>query len=416
MLYKAPRGTHDVLPSESYKWQYVENAIRTVCRSFGYKEVRVPVFEHTDVFERGIGDTTDVVQKEMYTFLDKGDRSITLRPEGTAGVVRCFLEHSLYAEAQPIKMYYMMSCYRYEKPQAGRLREFHQFGIESFGSPSPANDAEVISLAVNLLKSLKMQDLKLLINSIGCKECRKVYNTQLIEYFNGHVEELCGTCNTRLEKNPMRIMDCKAPVCKEIGEKAPKILYSQCERCGAHFEKLKQYLDGMGIEYGIDDTIVRGLDYYTTTVFELKSCGMTICGGGRYNDLVEEFGGTASPGVGFGMGLERVIMSLEQQGVLPKDENELTVYVANIGEAADMAAQTLVNDLRLNGIAAEKDLVGRSFKAQMKYADKAGARFVIVLGDDEIASGKAQLKDMKTGKKVEIQLAETARQILNVKE
>ncbi len=404
MISKAPRGTKDVIPAESWKWQYVENEIRKVCKAYCYKEVRVPVFEHTEVFERGVGDTTDVVQKEMYTFLDKGGRSITLRPEGTSGTVRCFLENNLYADAQPTKMYYMLSCYRYEKPQAGRMREFHQFGIESFGSDSSSIDAEVICVAMQLLKNLGLKNLKLYVNSIGCPDCRRVYNEKLKEYFGKYKEELCETCLTRLDKNPMRIIDCKVPHCGEIGKNAPKILNEQCETCSEHYIKLTKYLDELGIEYEIDDTIVRGLDYYTTTVFEIKSEGLVICGGGRYNGLVEELGGKPTPGVGFGMGLERLILALEKNDLFPKQEFDCTLYVANIGERADFEAQKLVTKLREDGISCEKDLCGRSFKAQMKYADKIGAKYVIVLGDDEIDSGKAKLKNMATGQQTDIEL------------
>lgn len=404
MITKAPRGTKDVVPQESYKWHYIENKIHDLCRRFGYKEVRIPVFEHTELFERGVGDTTDVVQKEMYTFEDKGGRSITLRPEGTAGTVRCFLENNLYADAQPTKMYYMLSCYRYEKPQAGRLREFHQFGIESFGSPDSSVDAEVISMAITLLKELGVKDLKLYVNSIGCPECRKEYNNKLKDYFNGYIGELCETCKTRLDKNPMRIIDCKVPRCGEIGHNAPKILNEQCPECTAHYNKLCNYLDTMGIEYEIDDTIVRGLDYYTTTVFEIKSEGLVVCGGGRYNGLVEELGGKPTPGVGFGLGLERLLLVLENQGLLPEDNSNVKLYIANIGENADMFAQKLVNELRSKGVSAEKDLMSRSLKAQMKYADKIGAEYTAVIGDDEISAGKITLKNMKTGEQQEVEI------------
>lgn len=404
MITKAPRGTKDVVPQESYKWHYIENKIHDLCRRFGYKEVRIPVFEHTELFERGVGDTTDVVQKEMYTFEDKGGRSITLRPEGTAGTVRCFLENNLYADAQPTKMYYMLSCYRYEKPQAGRLREFHQFGIESFGSPDSSVDAEVISMAITLLKELGVKDLKLYVNSIGCPECRKEYNNKLKDYFNGYIGELCETCKTRLDKNPMRIIDCKVPRCGEIGHNAPKILNEQCPECTEHYNKLCNYLDTMGIEYEIDDTIVRGLDYYTTTVFEIKSEGLVVCGGGRYNGLVEELGGKPTPGVGFGLGLERLLLVLENQGLLPDDNSNVKLYIANIGENADMFAQKLVNELRSEGVSAEKDLMSRSLKAQMKYADKIGAEYTAVIGDDEISAGKITLKNMKTGEQQEVEI------------
>ena len=401
MLSKAPRGTKDVVPQEVYKWHYIEDKIRDLCRRFGYKEVRIPVFEHTEVFERGVGDTTDVVQKEMYTFEDKGGRSITLRPEGTSGTVRCFLENNLYADAQPTKMYYMLSCYRYEKPQAGRLREFHQFGVESFGSPDSSIDAEVISMAITLLKELGVKDLKLYVNSIGCPKCRSEYNLKLKDYFRNYTDELCETCRTRLEKNPMRIIDCKVPTCSKIGESAPKILNEQCPECTEHYNKLCKYLDAMGIEYEIDDSIVRGLDYYTTTVFEIKSEGLVVCGGGRYNGLVEELGGKPTPGVGFGLGLERLLLVLENQGLLPDNDSDVKLYVANIGDDADLFAQKLVNDLRVKGICAEKDLMSRSLKAQMKYADKIGAEYTVVIGGDEIKSGKVVLKNMKTGEQTE---------------
>ena len=406
MITKAPRGTKDVIPQESYKWQYVEEKIRNICKNFGYKEVRIPVFEHTELFERGVGDTTDVVQKEMYTFEDKGGRSITLRPEGTAGTVRCFLENNLFADAQPTKMYYMLSCYRYEKPQAGRLREFHQFGIEAFGSPESSIDAEVISMAYNLLKSLGVKDLKLYVNSIGCPECRKDYNTKLKNYFAKYTDELCETCKTRLDKNPMRIIDCKVPHCEEIGATAPKILNEQCPDCMEHYNKLCKYLDAMDISYEIDDTIVRGLDYYTTTVFEIKSEGLVVCGGGRYNGLVEELGGKPTPGVGFGMGLERLLMVLESQGLLPESQSEVQLYISNIGEEADMFAQKLVNELRIQGVSVEKDLMNRSLKAQMKYADKIGAKYTVVIGDDEIKNGKVNIKNMTTGEQKEVLISD----------
>ena len=416
MLSKAPRGTKDVTPRESYKWHYIENLIKEECMNFGYREVRVPVFEHTEVFERGVGDTTDVVQKEMYTFEDKGGRSITLRPEGTSGVVRCFLENNLFADAQPTKMYYLLSCYRYEKPQAGRLREFHQFGVESFGSPSSSIDAEVISLAMSVLTKLGLKDLQIYINSIGCPECRKTYNEKLIEYFSQYKDELCGTCLTRLKKNPMRIIDCKVPRCAEIGKSAPKILNEQCEGCTEHYNKLCEYLNFMGIKYEIDDSIVRGLDYYTTTVFEIKSNGMVICGGGRYNGLVEEFGGNPTPGVGFGMGLERLIIAMEEQNLFKEDNEKIKLYIANIGEKADLFAQKAVFDLRSKGLSCEKDLTGRSFKAQMKYADKIGAEFLIVIGDDEIERGEFNLKNMKTGNTKTIKFDEIIDTIKNYDE
>lgn len=409
MISKAPRGTKDVVPAESYKWHYIEDKIRDVCRRFGYKEVRIPVFEHTEVFERGVGDTTDVVEKEMYTFNDKGGRSITLRPEGTSGTVRCFLENNLYADVQPTKMYYNLSCYRYEKPQAGRLREFHQFGVEAFGSPDSSIDAEVISMAITFLRELGVRDLKLYLNSIGCPSCRREYNTKLKNYFSKYSDELCETCKVRLEKNPMRIIDCKVPHCGEIAKNSPKILNEQCPECMSHYKKLLGYLDSMGISYEIDDTIVRGLDYYTTTVFEIKSEGLVVCGGGRYNGLVEELGGKPTPGVGFGLGLERLLMILESQNLLPENKSDVLLYVANIGDKADVYAQKLVDDLRKNSICAEKDLMSKSLKAQMKYADKIGAKYTVVIGDDEIESGVVTVKNMSNGEQRETQ-------IINLKE
>ena len=404
MLTKAPRGTKDVTPNEVYKWQYIENAMREVCSCFGYSEIRVPVFEHTELYVRGVGNTSDVVQKEMYTFDDKGGRSITLRPEGTSGVVRAYLENNLYAEAAPSKLFYMMSCYRYEKPQAGRLREFNQFGVEAFGAASAEVDAEVISLAKALFERLNFDNLEIFINSVGCPSCRAEYNKKLVAYFNEYTDTLCETCMTRLEKNPMRIIDCKNPDCKTIGHSAPMIIDEQCGDCEEHFEKVKVLLDKMGIPYGIDPTIVRGLDYYTTTVFEVKSDGMVVTGGGRYNYLVEELGGQPTPGIGFGLGMERLIMALDKKNLFPEKPGGTDVYIASIGENANLFSQKLVYDLRLCGVRCEKDLMTRSVKAQMKYADKIGARYVVVLGDDEINSGTARLKNMSTGEQEEVAL------------
>ncbi len=410
MLTKGPKGTKDLLPQDSYKWHYVENIIKELCDSFGYKEIRTPVFEHTELFERGVGDTTDVVQKEMYTFEDKGNRSITLRPEGTASAARSYIENSLYADPQPIKMYYLISCYRYEKPQHGRLREFHQFGIEAFGSKRPSIDAEIISLAIELLNRLGIVNLDLNINSIGCPKCRKDYNDKLKVYLKDNLEKLCKTCHDRYEKNPMRILDCKSERCKEITQEAPVLLDSICDDCKEHFESVKSYLDGMNIRYNIDTGIVRGLDYYTRTVFEFisKDIGAqgTVCGGGRYDGLIEELGGPSTPGIGFGLGLERLLLTMEAQGIyIPKPE-PFKIFIANLGIKADAKAQTLVQELRKEGVSAEKDHMGKSLKAQMKYANKLGVHYTMVLGDDEINSGKAALKDMQTGETQEILIDE----------
>ncbi len=405
-MIKAPRGTHDILPSETYRWHAVEEQIKKICLEFGYKEIRTPMFESTELFERGVGDTTDVVQKEMYTFLDKGGRSITLKPEGTSPIVRSFVENSVYANPQPTKLYYLYPCFRYEKPQAGRLREFHQFGIEVFGSYTASVDAEVISLAMTLLSRLGVTGVELNINSIGCLNCRKTYNEKLKDYFRPHLGELCETCRERFEKNPLRILDCKNDDCKKIYNDAPVLLDNICEDCSTHFEGLKKYLEVMEIPYNIDATIVRGLDYYTKTVFEIisKNEGSegTICGGGRYDGLVAEIGGPEMPGVGFGMGLERLLLVLESIGKLPENNECPDVFLANIGDAADVFVQKLVLDLRKAGVSAERDYGERSLKAQMKYANKIGARFSAVIGDDDIEKGAVNLKNMQTGESEEV--------------
>ncbi len=419
MLTKAPRGTNDILPRDAAKWQYIEEKVKRICKSYGFGEIRTPVFEHTELFERGVGDTTDVVQKEMYTFLDKGERSITLRPEGTAGAARAFLEHNLYAEALPSKLYYNITCYRYEKPQAGRLREFHQFGCECYGAKGPAVDAEIIQLAYTVLEELGIPGIKLNINSIGCPVCRKKYNEVLKEYFKEHLGTLCATCNSRYEKNPLRILDCKSPVCKEIGEKAPMLLEYICDECSDHFETLKKYLDASGIEYTVDPTIVRGLDYYTKTVFEFKTMlegtQGTVCGGGRYDGLIEELGGASIPGIGFAMGVERIILAMEKAGVMPEVEDFPDLFVATIGEKADIYSMGLIKKLRNENISVIRDYLDRSLKAQMKYADKMGARYTIVLGDTEIDENKAKLKNMETGEAVEVSLCDIAKIIIENK-
>ena len=360
------------------------------------------------MFQRSVGETTDVVQKEMYTFTDKGGRSITLRPEGTAGAARSMLEHALYNEGLPVKVWYQTSCYRYEKPQAGRLREFHQFGVECFGAASPAADAEVICLANAVFSRLGVTGLSLQINSIGCPTCRAKYHTALREYFASNEEKLCETCKGRLERNPMRILDCKSPVCSEIAAGAPTMLNFLCDDCAEHFEQVKSFLSAAGLEYTVNPTIVRGLDYYTRTVFEFVSTQIgaqgTVCGGGRYDGLIDEMGGQHTPSLGFGMGMERLLLLLQAQGIeLPEDE-PCELYVAGLGAAAQKEAFALVQRARGEGFSAECDLVGRSLKAQMKYANKIGAKSVLVLGDSELESGVANLKNMSTGEQTEIRL------------
>ena len=401
MLTKGPKGTNDILPADSWKWQAIEREIRKICAEFCVHEIRTPVFEHTELFQRGVGDTTDVVEKEMYTFLDKGDRSITLRPEGTASAARSFIEHGLFNDPQPTKLFYLISCYRYEKPQAGRYREFRQFGVEYFGSQQPSIDAELMALPMLLYQRLGLTGLHLNINSIGCPTCRKAYNDTLRAFLKPHYDELCDTCKRRYEKNPMRIIDCKSPVCKEIVKDAPKLLDHICGECAEHFQSVQKYLDAMGIAYAIDPYIVRGLDYYTKTVFEIvadnKNSNNTICGGGRYDGLVEELGGNATPACGFALGMERLLLTLEEQGVQLPQPAGAQVFVGHIGDAAALAAQKLVCDLRAAGLTAEKDHLGRSVKAQMKYANKINAQYSLILGDEEIVQKQVRLKNMADG-------------------
>ncbi len=406
LITTAPRGTKDLLPQESYKWQYVEKEFNNVCAQFNYKETRVPTFEHTELFERGVGDTTDVVEKQMYTFLDKGNRSITLRPEGTASVGRSFLQNSLYAEAMPAKMYYNIPCFRYEKSQKGRLREFHQFGVEVFGAEAPTIDAEVISLALTFLDRVGLKDLTVHINSIGCKECRKKYNDALREFLRPRLDKLCDTCKGRFERNPLRILDCKSEICQEQIQGAPVLLDYICDDCREHFEKFKACLDNLGIKYEIDPGIVRGLDYYSKTVFEIISGDFTVCGGGRYDGLVEELGGQSTPAIGFGLGIERLLLRLEETGAVIPEPEKVDLYVAPLGEKASLYVQKLVYNLRKKGIKAETDHMGRGLRAQMKYADKIGCRYSLVLGDNEIDTGVASVKNMTDGTKTDIKLDE----------
>lgn len=408
LITKAIKGTKDVLPNESYKNQYIEATCLGVAENFGYKEMRTPVFEHTELFQRGVGDTTDVVQKEMYTFDDKGGRSITLRPEGTAGAARAFLENGLSNEALPQKICYLTSCYRYEKPQAGRLREFHQFGIECFGATSPLADAEMISLAKQIFDELGVKDLHLELNSIGCPECRAEYHKALKEYFSQYKDKLCDTCNDRLERNPMRILDCKSPVCSEIAKGAPVVLDYLCDECREHFKKVKSYLDAANIEYIVNPQIVRGLDYYTKTVFEFVSDAIgsqgTVCGGGRYDGLLEELGGQHTPSLGFAMGLERLQLVMEAQGCNFPEPSRPDLFIVAMGEKATLKAVEIAKDMRDEGFSVVYDLNGRSLRAQMKYADKLGAKFNVVIGDNEVENKVVSLKDMATGESSEINL------------
>ena len=408
VITKKIKGTEDVLPKQSYRWQFIENIMREEAANFGFKEMRTPVFEHTELFARGVGATTDVVQKEMYTFDTKGGESVTLRPEGTAGAARAVLEHALTNEGLPIKAYYFTSCYRYEKPQAGRLREFHQFGIEEYGTSSPLADAEVISLADSIFKRLQINNLHLEINSIGCPECRPKYNAALKEYFSLFRDKLCGNCQNRLERNPMRLIDCKVPSCAEIAKNAPSILDYLCEDCGNHFEQVKTYLKAAEIDYKVNPTIVRGLDYYTKTVFEFVSDAIgsqgTVCGGGRYDGLIEELGGQHLPSLGYAMGLERLLMVMENQGIEIPAPEPCALYIAGLGDKAQVKAFELIGAVRSCGLSAETDVVGRGLRAQMKYADKIGARFSMVIGDNELDENKAKVKNMINGEQTELVL------------
>lgn len=408
LITKAIKGTKDVLPNEVHKNQYLEATALDIAEKYGYHEIRTPVFEHTELFQRGVGDTTDVVQKEMYTFDDKGGRSITLRPEGTAGAARAFLENGLCNEALPQKVCYITSCYRYEKPQAGRLREFHQFGVECFGTQSPLADAELIALAKSIFDTLEVKDIHLEINSIGCPECRSKYYDALRAYFAERQDELCDTCKGRLERNPMRILDCKSPICREIAKDAPAVLDYLCDDCKEHFEKVQAYLKAQNIEYTINPRIVRGLDYYTKTVFEFVSDAIgaqgTVCGGGRYDGLIEELGGQKTPSLGFGMGLERLQLVMEAQNCPFPEAEKPDLFIVALGDSATMKAVEISKDMRSEGFSVLYDLNQRSVRAQMKYANKMGAKFNVVIGDDEVLSGKAKLKDMETGEETDIDL------------
>lgn len=417
IITKAPRGTLDKLPKDINKWQTIEEAAASIAQAYGCKEIRTPTFEHTELFQRGVGGTTDVVQKEMYNFNDKKGRSITLKPEGTAGAVRAAIENGLLNEALPLKLYYFTRCFRYEAPQSGRYREFNQFGVEIFGADSPVSDAEVICMVDDIFKFIKLQNVRLEINSIGCPKCRAEYQKALREYYKQYEEQLCDVCKERLEKNPMRLLDCKSEICHSFAEKAPIILDYLCEDCNKHFDGVKASLEQLKIKYTVNPRIVRGLDYYTNTVFEFisENCGTqgTLCGGGRYNGLVEEIGGRSMPGLGFAMGLERIIMEMDAQNSEYKPPKQCDLFIAGTDEESTRFAATLVRQLRDFGFWAECDIVGRSLKAQMKYADKIGANFSMVIGENEIQDGHAELKNMKTGEKLRVAISEKFAENIN---
>lgn len=411
MLTTKPRGTNDFLPGEVEKWQYLEGLIRELFANYHYKEIRTPIFEHTELFLRSVGETSDIVSKEMYSFEDKGLRHVTLRPEGTAGTVRAFVENKLFAQSLPVKLYYIGPMFRYDQPQAGRYRQFHQFGCEVLGSADPMVDAEVISFAVDLFTKLGLESLSVLINTVGCDKCRPRYHEALKEYFSQYKDQLCPTCLERLDKNPLRILDCKEESCKAVAAGAPTTLDYACDDCKAHFEKVCSYLESVGIKYDVDTTLVRGLDYYTQTAFEVimnkvGSQQNAICGGGRYNKLVSQVGGDDIPGMGFAAGMERVLLTVEEEGIQLPVKQDIDVYVAPLGDAAKDVCFKLTHDLRANGLITETDYLSKSMKAQMKAADKAHARYTVIIGDDELANGQAVVRNMATSSQETISLEE----------
>ncbi len=410
MLTQAPKGTKDILPATIKNWYYLENKIRAICGAYGYKELRTPLFEHTELFKRGIGDTTDIVEKEMYTFNDLAGRSITLRPENTAAAVRAFVEHKLYADNPLVKLFYIGPMFRYDKPQAGRFRQFHQFGAEAIGLPGPDVDAEIIMLAVQFLQNLGLKDLKLLLNSVGCPKCRPQYRKRLQDYLQKDFAVLCKDCQNRFERNPMRILDCKEEACRQATEGAPTLKECLCEECAGHFAGLQDYLQAVGVGFILDDTLVRGLDYYTKTAFEVQypplGAQSAVCGGGRYDGLVEELGGDPAPGIGFAVGMERVLLALESQGLLPAQEEQLSVFVAHAGQGTDLVAFKVLTQLRSHGVVAEMDFSGRGMKSQFKLANRLNARYVLVIGESELQKGTCALKNMATGEQAEVPLGD----------
>ena len=410
MAIRAQKGTKDMLPKDAYKWQYIEDQWRKLCSEYGFKEIRTPIFEATELFNRGIGDTTDVVQKEMYTFDDLGGRSITLKPEGTSPAVRAFIESNLYAETQPTKVYYSTPCFRYEKPQSGRLREFHQFGIENFGTNSMLADAEVIALGHDFLNRMGVGDVELHISSVGCRKCRPLYRKTLQDFLRPNFDCLCDTCKSRFDKNPMRILDCKSQEDQDLCKDAPMMIDYLCDECKQDLEDVKKYLDDMGIKYIVDPSIVRGLDYYTKTAFEFIGTGIgtqgTVCGGGRYDHLIEEVGGPDMPGVGFGLGKERLIMLMENAGETFGGVEKLQLFIAWIGDEAKDYAVSLLHELRTQGVRADLDSRERNLKGQMKYANKLGVNYTVVIGEDEVKSGELTLKNMENGEQTKVRREE----------
>lgn len=415
MLTNAPRGTKDILPEQVKNWVELENKIREMCKIYGYEEIRTPIFEHTELFQRGIGEGTDVVDKEMYTFTDRGDRSITLRPENTASVVRAYLQNKLYANGGLVKLFYIGSMFRYDRPQAGRLREFHQFGVEALGEKNPAVDAEIILLAWDFLKNLGLEDLKLKINTVGCPKCRPIYRQKLREYFSEYKSELCEDCQRRIEKNPLRLLDCKIDGGKDFVEDAPKIETCLCDECREHFDLVKKFLQSANVDFEVDSRLVRGLDYYTKTAFEIQYTPLgaqaAVAGGGRYDGLVEEIGGNPTPGIGFAMGMERLLIALEKQNLLKSAENKVKVFIVASGADAEIYAFEILTDLRRKNISATMDFAKRTMKAQMKQAARSGAKFALIIGDDEVNSKTVTIKNLETSAQEKISLQDLPKKI-----
>jgi len=417
MITTRPRGTNDIIPGEVETWQYLEREIRRICSEYGYAEIRTPVFEHTELFLRGVGDTTDIVEKEMYTFIDRGNRSITLRPEGTASAVRAYLEDKLYAGPQPVKLFYIGPMFRYDRPQAGRFRQFHQFGVEVFGSHDPALDAEVMAMAMDLYNRLGLENLELHINSVGCPACRPVLRRKLQDFFRPRLEELCQNCRERFAKNPLRILDCKESRCRELGSSAPATVDSLCEDCRNHFELVKKHLDLLNMPYQVDRRLVRGLDYYTHTAFEIIAPDIgaqsSIGGGGRYNGLVETCGGPPTPGIGYALGMERIILAMKNQRSVTSEISGPDVFVVTAGQKASCEAFRLLFKIRSAGISADKDYLNRSLKAQMKHAGKTGARFAVIIGEEELVQGIVQVRDMNAKEQVAVKSSEVVGYLLD---
>ncbi|MDU4960636.1 MAG: histidine--tRNA ligase [Sporomusaceae bacterium] len=418
MQVSGPRGTKDALPDTTPHWRYAEDSARSVCSLYGYKEIRTPVFEHTELFLRGIGETTDVVQKEMYTFTDRGGRSITLRPENTAAAVRSYLENKLYSLPQPVKLFYIGPMFRYDRPQAGRLREFHQFGIEAIGAGGPAVDAETIMLAVQFFRGLGLTELNLFVNSVGCPKCRPAYRQILQDYLRQSLPHFCGDCQARFERNPLRILDCKVEQCQQLSQGAPAISDCLCDECSQHFTELQTLLTAANVDYSHNPRLVRGLDYYTKTAFEIQYAPLgaqsAICGGGRYDGLIEECGGSPTPAIGFAIGLERVLLALEKQQLLPAAAETVEVFVAYAGAAARQPAFSLLCRLRQAGIRSDMDHLDRSLKAQLKQANRLAVRLTVMIGEDEAAQGRVMLKDMLTGEQ-ELIADKTVESVLQAK-